>query len=137
MRSTRLIAIFVDTTERCRVRLTKSLFGLSDLCAWMLLTVAVLAVVAVLFVGPTPDSAQVRPVSSFESMGQALLWLLVAVGAYLLTRRRALGLPMVVLPALVWAVQGNVMVAAIYAGAALLIFATPLILVWREVRRQG
>lgn len=117
------------------MRLTKFLFGLSDLCAWMLLTAGVLAVVAVLFVGPGPEGA--RTVSSFESMGQALLWLLVAVGAYLLTRRRPLGVPMVVLPALVWAAQGNVAVALIYAGVALLVFATPLILVWREVRRNG
>lgn len=117
------------------MRLTKILFGLSDLCAWMLLTVAVLAVAAVLFVGPGPDGVQAKPVSSFESMGQALLWLLVATGAYLLTRRRPIGVAMVVLPALVWAVQGNVVVALIYAGFALLVFATPLILVWREVRR--
>ncbi|NUO76853.1 MAG: hypothetical protein HOQ32_12665 [Lysobacter sp.] len=119
------------------MRLTKFLFGLSDLCAWMLLTAAVLAVVAVLFVGPGPEGARAAPVSSFASMGQALLWLLVAVGAYLLTRRRPLGLPMVILPALVWALQGNVMVATIYAGVALLVFLTPLWLVWREVRRQA
>lgn len=117
------------------MRLTKILFGLSDLCAWMLMTVAVLAVVAVLFLGPGPDGQSARPMSSFESMGLSLLWMLVAVGAYLLTRRRPLGLLLVILPVFLWLAQGEVVPALIYAGFAVLVFATPLILVWREVRR--
>lgn len=117
------------------MRLTKILFGLSDLCAWMLLTVAVLAAVAVLFVGPGPDGARSEQLSSTAAMGLAVFWILVGVGAYLLTRRRPIGLALVVLPAILWAVQGAFAMAAIYAAFALLVFATPLILVWREVRR--
>ncbi|KRD78469.1 hypothetical protein [Lysobacter sp. Root983] len=117
------------------MRLTKILFGLSDLCAWMLMTVAVLAVVAVLFLGPGPDAQQAKPVSSFEAMALSLLWMLVAVGAYLLTRRRLAGLLLVILPAFLWLFRGEVLPALIYAAFALLVFATPLILVWREVRR--
>ncbi|MEG3790142.1 hypothetical protein V1318_08420 [Lysobacter sp. CCNWLW3] len=114
------------------MRLTKILFGLSDLCAWMLMTVAVLGAVAVLFLGPAPDA---KPVSSLESMALSLLWVLVAAGAYLLTRRRPLGLLLVILPVFVWLVQGDAVPALAYAAFALLVFATPLILVWREVRR--
>lgn len=114
------------------MRLTKFLFGLSDLCAWMLMTVAVAAVAVVLFLGPGPDA---KPFTLLESMGLSLLWILVAVGAYSLTRRRPFGVVLVMLPVVLWLFQGNVAPALIYAAFALLVFATPLVLVWREVRR--
>lgn len=117
------------------MRLTKILFGLSDLCAWMLMTVAVLTAVAVLFVGPGPDGLRSEQMTSTESMALAVFWTLAGLGAYLLTRRRPVGLALVILPAVLWAVHGSYVAALIYAAFALLVFATPLVLVWREVRR--
>ena len=118
------------------MRLTKFLFGLSDLCAWMLMTVAVLGVVALLFIGPGPDGVQGAPVSSTQTMLQSALWLLAALGAYLLTRRQPWGLFLALLPALLAAAQGQVVAAAIYAALVLVLFGTPLLLVWLEVRRN-
>jgi len=80
---------------------------------------------------------QHHEVSWLSILGTSLMWAIVAIGAYALTRRRIAGLLAVVLPALFPIVSGKVFAGAVLIGCAVLVFGTPFALVFLHVRRSA
>ena len=114
------------------VRATRVLFSLSDICAWMLLSGALLVAVAGLYVGSV-ELAGHAPSSEPGALPTSLLWFLVSIGAYAVTRRRPLSLVLLALPALALSVDGRFLFALSWLGLVL-VFGTPFVLAFIEVR---
>ena len=115
------------------MRLTKALFSLSDACAWLLASVAALAAVSFPLLAPIQAKMDHEAISPLEITVITLLWAVVAIGAWRLTRRRLWGLAAVALPA----IYGGPAFAATYLGFVALVFGTPLLLAFIEVRNRA
>jgi len=114
------------------MRLTKTLFYLSDTCAWLLASFAALAAVSFPFLGPLSAKMDHETISPIEITVITLLWAVVAIGAWRLTRRRLWGLAAVALPA----IYGGPGFAVTYLGFVALVFCTPLLLAFFEARNR-
>ena len=112
-------------------RLTKILFWISDILAWLLLAISALVAVTYPITGPAWARMEHQQLAASSIVATCLLWLSVALGAYLTTRRRAFGLLLITVPMLVAAggVEGLVP-AAVMA----LVFGLPFLLVLLRAR---
>ena len=71
-----------------------------------------------------------------ELISLLVVALLVAKGAYELTRRRPWALFVVSIPGLVLLAKGATVLAAVYLGLSLLVFGLPLLLAFVESRER-
>lgn len=103
--------------------ITRLLFRLSDAVAWILLFFAIAWGLGAQLIDVVPPA----------KIGLGDRWLvtdlcaIVALGAFLLTRRRAIGLPLVLLLPL--AFNGNAAQTIFYLLGALVVFGVPLVAV--------
>ena len=115
-------------------RLTKLWFAFSDLLAWPLLAFSLVGAIAFPFVGPIYARMAQQSITTFTITSTCALWLIVAAGAYAITRRKALGLLLVLSPAIVSATSGKIAFALVLAVAWALAFATPFLLAFLQAR---
>lgn len=104
-------------------------FAVSDLVAWPLRVFSLMVAVLFPFVGPLHARMAQQPITMLGMAGTCALWLIVAVGAHALLRRRALGLAPVLAPAIVLAFSGQPTWALAFAFIWAVVFAAPFLLV--------
>jgi hypothetical protein len=114
------------------MRLTKTLFWLSDIAAWMLLSVSAAGAVFM----PIFARADTQPVSWTGAAAVSAICLLVAAGAYGVTRRRPLFLVLVALPAVASSASGDLSFALPYLVTILAVFGSPFVLAFFESRTR-
>ncbi len=115
-------------------RLTKLWFALSDLLAWPLLAFSLVSAIVFPFVGPIYARMAQQSITTFTIIATCALWLTVAAGAYAITRRKALGLFLVLAPAVVSAISGQIAFALVFAVVWAIVFATPFLLAFFQAR---
>lgn len=115
------------------VRLTKGLFAVSDIAAWMLAIAAAAGAASFPFFAPVLSRMKDVPLSAWDVAGMTVLWSAVALGAWQLTRRRPWALAAVWLPLLLGDVRFNVT----YLALTTLVFGLPLFLAVNEARRAA
>lgn len=115
------------------MRLTKVLFYLSDTCAWLLFSFAALAAISFPFLGPISAKMDHATISPIKITAITVLWAVVAIGAWRLTRRKLWGLFAVSLPA----IYGGPGFTASYLGLVALVFGSPLLLAFLEARNRA
>jgi hypothetical protein len=115
-------------------RLIRVLFAFADLFAWLLLVLSVLEALAWPFIGPVYARMAHLPITTLSIVGGCATWVAVAAGAYAITRRRVLGLALVLVPAVVWLVSGLPVLALVFAVVAILVFGTPFLLAFLQAR---
>ena len=115
------------------MRLTKALFYLSDTCAWLLGSVAALVALSFPFLGTISAKIDHETISFPKIALATLLWAVVAIGAWRLTRRKLWGLVAVSLPAM----YGGLGSAASYLALVALVFGSPLLLAFLEARNRA
>lgn len=118
------------------MRITKALFWVSDICAWILLFLA--SAYALLSITGAPLLAAMahEPLSWPKAAASAFCSLLVAIGAFWLTRRRPLALPLVLIPTAVALINGVLDTALVSLGFVLLVFGLPFLLAFLELRAR-
>ena len=119
------------------MRLTKALFWISDICAWFLLCLALFLAFVMAAVGPVADAMDHVSVSWTRTIATIVVCLLTSKGAFLLTRRRPLGLLLVLIPAVMALIQGSFVFAVGYLAVVVLVFCLPFVLVFFEFRGQA
>jgi hypothetical protein len=107
-------------------RLIQLLFWVSDILAWLLVALSALAVVTYPFFGPASAAMERETLTSSEIVVTCLWLLSVAVGAWLVTRRRATGVALIVASVFVARGAGGWPLAATLA----LVFGLPFLLVF-------
>ncbi|HET7930557.1 MAG TPA: hypothetical protein VFL63_04105 [Rhodanobacteraceae bacterium] len=117
-------------------RVTAILFGLSDVVAWALVSLAVFLAVVSPFVMPVAARMEHATTSWPAVLVQVLGLLVLAVGAYGMTRRRPIALALLALPSVAWLFGGAWLPALVWFVAVLVIFGLPLCLAYVEVRRH-
>jgi hypothetical protein len=115
-------------------RFTKFLFALSDIFAWLLLAFSSMAVVAYPIAGSVYAKMSHQSLTTFDIIGICAILLIVAAGAFAITRRKVLGIALVLAPAVANALSGQFLFALGYTGAVAVVFATPFLLVFLQVR---
>ncbi|WP_296281275.1 hypothetical protein [Pseudoxanthomonas sp.] len=115
-------------------RLTKLWFAFSDLLAWALLAFSLVGAIVFPFVGPIYARMAQQSITTFTIIGTCAIWLIVAAGAYAITRRKALGLVLVLAPAIVSAISGQIAFALAFAVAWAVAFVTPFLLAFFQAR---
>ena len=115
------------------VRLTKGLFAVSDMAAWMLAIAAEAGAASFPFLAPVVSRMKDVPLSAWEVAGKTLLWSTVAFGAWQLTRRRPWALAVIWPPLLLGDARFNVT----YLALTTLVFGLPLFLAFHEARRAA
>ena len=121
----------IDLMQRGLIR---TLLKLSDLCAWMLLCLALLGAFLLAFAAPLERAEAHQALDLPALLSQIASLLLLTKGAHLLTRRKPIGLLLVQVISLELCVSGAAMTAAIWLGTTLLVLGTPLAMVWWEIR---
>ena len=117
-------------------RLTKVLFWITDISAWLLLGFATLAAVTYPFAGPAWARMEHQQLSTAEIAITCLSWVLAAVGAFMVTRRRALGVVLTSAPVLAAAGSNGQWLAGLIACTIpVLFFGTPFLLVFLQARQ--
>ena len=102
-------------------RLTRAWFRFSDAMAWFLFVLAALSAVGVFLIDVVPP---VR-FTLGQRLHAAIPCLIIAIGAFLLARRRPVGLPMVMLVPLVPSVDSHF--SLVYVALALIVFGSPFV----------
>ena len=110
-------------------RLTKFLFWFSDVLAWLLAAFAFLTAVTYPIAGPVWARMEHQQLATSSIIVTCLLWLSVALGAYLLTRRRIVGLALLIVPILVAASSSGWLAGFIIMAFLALVFGLPFLLV--------
>ena len=82
------------------MRLTKALFYLSDALAWLIAAIAVVIAVAFPFVAPVMAEMDNDPIPPIGIIIITAAFASIALGAWLLTRRKLIGVAIVSLPAI-------------------------------------
>ena len=117
-------------------RLTKLLFWITDISAWLLLGFAVLSAVVYPFAGPAWARMDHQQLSTAQVVITCLSWVLAAVGAFMVTRRRALGVLLTTTPILAAAgSNGEWLAGFLVSTIPALFFGTPFLLVFLQVRQ--
>lgn len=111
------------------------IFAVSDLIAWILLFASLAGAVMYPFAGPIHARMDHHALSVERIVLTVFFAIIVAVGAYLLTRRKILGLPLVLVPCIGWGLTGSMPIALCYGALVLIIFVTPLVLSYIEMKR--
>jgi hypothetical protein len=75
-----------------------------------------------------------QPITTFTIIFNCAIWLSVAAGAYAITRRKVLGLVLVLAPAFASAISGQVTFALALAVGWTVAFATPFLLAFFQAR---
>ena len=112
-------------------RLTKILFWTSDVLAWSVLAISVLAAVTYPIAGPVWARMEHQQLGASSIVATCLLWLSVALGSYLIARRRVFGLLLITVPILVAADGMDGLVPAAFTA---LVFGLPFLLVLLRAR---
>lgn len=115
------------------MRVIKTLFWISDVAAWLLLFLALVGSLLMAY-SPIFYAMDHEPISWSELLTTLVGCLLVAKGAYELTRRRVWALLLVALPAFAALLLGNIKFGLVYLGSCMLVFGLPLGLAFRESR---
>jgi len=115
------------------MRLTKAFFWLSDLAAWILLSVSAAGGVLL----PIVARADREPMPWSGVILLSTMCFVVAAGAYGITRRRALSMILVAVPAIASGISGDLSFALPYLAAMLLVFGIPFVLVCLEARARS
>ena len=113
-------------------RIIKALFQFSDACAWVVLFFSALTALSYPFIDVVPPN---RPAESQLLLASGLS-LLVAVGAYHLTRRRLFGLPLVLLLPVAFGFYSNLLATVAYLVSASVVFGAPLACAFLEARAR-
>ncbi|GAB3092389.1 hypothetical protein [Lysobacter terrae] len=113
-------------------RLIKALFWISDVLAWLLLAISAVVTVTYPVAGPVWARMDHQQIAVTSIVATCLLWFSVALGAYLITRRHALGILLITVPVFVAAEDwlAGLALAAVMA----LVFGLPFLLVLFRVR---
>lgn len=119
------------------MRITRVLFRLSDACAWLLVFVALLFALVMASMGPMFYAMDHEPVSWPELISTLVGLLVVAKGAYELTRRQPWALMLVSVPGIAAFLGGGTVFGIAYLGLVLLVFGVPFLLAFLELRAQG
>lgn len=110
------------------------IFAISDLIAWILLFVSAAGAVIYPFTGPIHEKI-VNHALSIESVAlTAIISLVVAIGSYLLIRRKRIGLPLVLVPCIKWGFAGSYQIELWYGVIVLIVFGTPFVLSYIEMK---
>ena len=115
-------------------RLTKLLFWISDILAWLLIAFSSLSAIAYPIAGPALARMDRQHLATSSIVFTCLLWLSVAVGAFLITRRRVLGLFLVIAPVFLTSSRAEWLASLVFATALALVFGLPFLLVLLRVR---
>ena len=118
------------------MRAIRILFAISDFCAWLVMTVAVVAGVAAPIVIPIQARMAHRETDALATATTVGLCLTVALGAFLVARRRIVGLPLLLVPAGFLAFDGEFVAAVVVILAVLLVFGLPHWWVMRHASRS-
>lgn len=111
-------------------RVTRALFLLSDVVAWLLVVIAVLVPLG----EPIAAVEERRGLSWTSVIAGSAFCVAIAIGAYALTRRRLAGLLPLALASLPTFLAGAPRPALIWLACVGLVFGTPFALAWREAR---
>lgn len=111
------------------------LFRLSDAFAWLVFIVAAYTALAIPFVEFVPHAGATSPARLPFYL--SILCVVVAFGAFHLTRRHLFGLPPIFLLPVALNFFTNWSATALYILFALLVFGTPFLLVFIEARRKA
>ncbi|WP_347261040.1 hypothetical protein [Rudaea sp.] len=114
-----------------RIPKLSALFRISDAFAWLVFIVAAYAALSAPFMEFAPPSG--AGVATRLPIYFPLLYVVVAFGAFHLTRRHLFGLPLVLLLPIVFE---NWLATGLYVVIALLVFGTPFMLAFIEARRN-
>ena len=117
--------------------LTAIWFKASGMLAWLVLVISAFATVSFPVVIPVYQRMAHQPVNTAAIAGTCALWLAVAVGAFAVARRRAAGIPLIMLPAVSLFFSGHYLLGAAVAAGAALAFATPFLLVFTQARSSS
>ena len=118
------------------MRLTRVWFWLSDIFAWLLLSVTLLGACFYPIVGPVADRMDHQPTSWLRVVLASLFMLLIAITCFGITRRSPLAILFLVVLAFAVGISANLAIGLIYAGLVLLIFGIPLLLAFLEARSR-
>ena len=110
-------------------RLIKVLFGTSDLFAWIALAFATLGAVTYPISGPAWAAMQHQTLSTWSIVGTCAIWAAIAVGAFLVTRRKVIGVILITASILIAARATHLAAGIALASAAALLFGLPFLLV--------
>ena len=108
--------------------LTATWFRVADVLARLLAVFALVGAAAYPFIGPVYFRTVHQPISALAITGTCALWLAVAVGAFAISRRRASGIWLVLLPAVALVISGQFLLGVAVASGLVLVFCTPLLL---------
>ena len=114
--------------------LTTTWFRASDAIARLLAAFALIGAVAYPFIGPVYLRAAQQPITALTIAGTSALWLAVAVGALAIGRRKATGIFLVLLPAVMIFVSGQTLAGLTIASGLVLVFSTPFLLAFFQAR---
>lgn len=117
-------------------RLTRVLFALSDMAAITLSLVAGAAAVSLAF-NPVLAGNVTRDGALMPAWVALALFIASALGAFLLTRRVALGLVLAPAPVALAFASGRVGLGVALLAAALVVFGVPLLRALMEARARG
>lgn len=116
------------------MRVTKVLFWVSDICAWLLICLAVVLALTYFFGAPILAAMDHTPLSWTKAATMSFYSLLVAAGAYRLTRRKPLALFPVLIPAIAALINGALLSSLVALAFVLLVFGLPFLLAYIESR---
>lgn len=114
-------------------RLIQSLLRISDSLGWLVVTFGVAEAALYPIAGPIHARMNGYTLSLFQIFATSFLSLVVALGGYLVTRRRPIGVVAICLLSFIWIAQGLFAFALSYLGVVLLIFGTPFLLMYLQV----
>ena len=117
-------------------RLIKILFATSDFFAWIALAFATLGAVTYPISGPARAAMQQQTLSTWSIAGTCALWAAIAVGAFLVTRRKATGVILISASILIAAGATHLAAGITLAGAAALLFGLPFLLVLLQAKNS-
>ena len=117
-------------------RLTKLLFWITDISAWLLVGFALLAAVTYPIAGPAWAKMDHQQLPTTHIVITSLAWAIAAVGAFMITRRRALGVVLTTAPILAAAAVNDELLAGLIVSVVpAVFFGSPFLLVGLQVRK--
>jgi hypothetical protein len=112
------------------------LFAISDVFAWLLGAVSLAGAAAYPFAGPVYAKMANLPFTMEEVVVTVIIAVAVAVGTFLLRRRKPVGLLLVLLPCAGWCLSGAPQCGLWYGVFAFFIFGSPMVLSLVEMRQR-
>ncbi|MCL6619305.1 MAG: hypothetical protein K6T33_05895 [Thermomonas hydrothermalis] len=117
-------------------QLIKLIFWITDIAAWLLLAFATLAALTYPFAGPAWARMDHQQLSTTAIVITCLSWALAAFGALLVTRRRAIGIPLTIAPIVAAAaINGALLAGLVVSVIPAVFFGLPFLLVLLQVKQ--